>query len=68
MNFSLIFLFDVDTVFIEMGNSQNGGYSGTLQSDRHSEGGQNVDTDALKKTLKVRIGIISVLEFELESR
>ena len=39
-----------------MGNSHNNGYSTTIQSDRHSEGGQlNIDTEGLKKTLKVRI-------------
>ena len=48
-----LLLFNVCVVNIEMGNSQNSGYSGTLQSDRHSEGGQNVDTEVLKKTLKV---------------
>ena len=50
-------LFDVNAFYFAMGNSHNSGYSSTIQSDRHSEGGQNVDTEALKKTLKVRISV-----------
>ena len=51
-------LFHVNAFYFAMGNSHNSGYSSTIQSDRHSEGGQqNVDTEALKKTLKVRISV-----------
>ena len=51
-------LFHVHAYYFAMGNSHNSGYSSTIQSDRHSEGGQqNVDTEALKKTLKVRISV-----------
>ena len=47
-------IFGVHAFQIEMGNSHNNGYTGTLQSDRHLEGNQNIDTESLRKTLRVR--------------